>query len=129
MTGPESAQAAAGGGGATTPGDGSSPPIQHPAALLHGPGHVVVHGNAPFHELFGDGLLGLPAAEALLDLPRPAFELMDLVFREGRPRARWISMRGDAWRLTVAERRDPGTGEVYGIAVHLVPGAGSDSTA
>ena len=130
MTGPESDHAAGvGAGGATSPGGGSGPPIQHPAALLHGPGHVVVHGNAPFRELFGDGPLGLPAAEALLDLPRAAFELMDLVFREGRPRARWISMRGDAWRLTVAERSDLGTGEVYGIAVHLVPRAGSDSTA
>ena len=99
----------------------SAAAIQHPAAMLYGPGHVVVHGNPPFRELFGAGWLGLPAAEALLDLPRAAFELMDLVYREGRPLARWITLRGAPWRLTVAERRDPGTGDVYGIAIHLVP--------
>ena len=46
---------------------------------------------------------------------------MDLVYREGRPFGRWITLRGAPWRLTVAERRDPGTGNVYGIAIHLVP--------
>jgi hypothetical protein len=94
---------------------------QRPAALLYGAGHVVVHGNPPFRALFGAGCLGLPAAEALLDLPRAAFDLMDLVFREGRPLARLITLRGATWRLTIAERRDIGTGEVYGIAIHLVP--------
>ena len=94
---------------------------QHPAALLHGAGHIVVHGNPPFRALFGSGCLGLPAAEALLDLPRAAFDLMDLVYRDGRPLARWITVRGAPWRLTIAERRDIGTGEVYGIALHLVP--------
>jgi hypothetical protein len=94
---------------------------QHPAAMLYGTGHIVVYGNPPFQALFGAPILGLPAAEALLDLPRAAFELMDLVYREGRPLARWINMDGARWRLTVAERRDIGTGEVYGIAMHLVP--------
>jgi len=94
---------------------------QYPAALLHGAGHLVVYGNPPFRALFGVGCFGLPAAEALLDLPRAAFELMDLVYREGRPLARWITVRDATWRLTVAERRDAGTGEVYGIALHLVP--------
>ena len=102
-------------------GSGAAAPVQYPAAMLYGPGHVVVHGNPPFRELFGAGWLGLPAAEALLDLPRDAFDLMDLVYREGRPFACWITLRGAPWRLTVAERRDPGTGDVYGIAVHLVP--------
>ncbi len=102
-------------------GSGVAAPIQHPAALLYGPGHVVVHGNPPFRDLFGSGCVGLPAVEALLDLPRSAFELMDVVYREGRPFARWIALRGVPWRFTVAERRDPGTGDVYGIAVHLVP--------
>jgi hypothetical protein len=102
-------------------GSGAAAPVQYPAALLYGPGHLVVHGNPPFREVFGAGWVGLPAAEALLDLPRAAFELMDLVYREGRPFARWITLRGAPWRLTVAERRDPGTGDVYGIAVHLVP--------
>ena len=102
-------------------GSGAAAPVQYPAALLYGPGHLVVHGNPPFRELFGAGWLGLPAAEALLDLPRDAFDLMDLVYREGRPFACWITLRGAPWRLTVAERRDPGTGDVYGIAVDLVP--------
>ena len=102
-------------------GSEAAAPVQHPAAMLYGPGHVIVHGNPPFRELFGVGWQGLPAAEALLDLPRAAFELMDLVYREGRPLARWITLRGAPWRLTVAERRDLGTGDVYGIAIHLVP--------
>jgi hypothetical protein len=101
---------------------------RHPAALLYGLGHVVVHGNPPFRDLFGAGCLGLPAAEALLDLPRAAFDLMDLVYREGRPLARWITLRGAQWRLTIAERRDIGTGEVYGIAIHLVPQERDDSS-
>ena len=100
---------------------------QHSAALLYGPGHVVVHGNAPFRALFSPGCLGLPAAEALLDLPRAAFDVMDLVYREGRPLARWIALRGARWRLTIAERRDIGTGEVYGIALHLLPPEPGDS--
>ena len=106
----------------------SAPATQHPAALLYGPGHVIVHGNPPFRARFGAGCLGLPAAEALLDLPRAAFDLMDLVYRIGRARARWISMGGSTWRLTIAERRDLGTGEVYGIALHLVPREDGDSS-
>lgn len=110
-----------GAGGAASPGGVESPPTQHPAGLLYGRGHVVVHGNPPFRELFGAGIVGLPAAEALLDLPRTAFALMDLVYREGRPLAGRITLRGSPWRLTIAPRRDIGDGEVYGIAVHLVP--------
>jgi hypothetical protein len=110
-----------GAGGAASRGGGTSPPTQHPAGLLYGRGHVVVHGNPPFRELFGAGIVGLPAAEALLDLPRTAFALMDLVYREGRPLAGRITLRGSPWRLTIAPRRDIGDGEVYGIAVHLVP--------
>ena len=108
-------------GGVAASGGGTSPPIQHPAGLLYGRGHVVVHGNPSFRALFGAGIVGLPAAEALLDLPRSAFALMDLVYREGRPLARRITLRGAPWRLTIVPRRDIGDGEVYGIAVHLVP--------
>jgi len=100
----------------------TSAAIRRPAALLRGPAHLIVYGNEPFLAEFGAGCVGLPAAEAMLDLPRAAFELMDLVYRQGRPLARWITVRGTRRRLTVAERRDPGTGEVYGIAIHLVPG-------
>lgn len=108
-------------GGAAAPGGGTSPLIQHPAGLLHGRGHVLVYGNPPFRELFGAGIVGLPAAEALLELPHAAFSLMDLVYLEGRPLARRITLRGAPWRLTVAPRRDIGDGDIYGIAVHLVP--------
>jgi hypothetical protein len=100
---------------------------QHPAAMLYDPGHLVVYGNPPFRALFGAGCIGLPAAEALVDLPRAAFELMDLVYREGRPLALWIAVRGAPWRLTIADRREVGTGEVYGIALHLVPRERADS--
>jgi hypothetical protein len=123
---PDAGGAAASGGGtdvgsaAASAGE-TSPSVQHPAGLLYGRGHVVVHGNLPFRELFGAGIAGLPAAEALIDLPRSAFALMDLVYLEGRPLARRITLRGASWRLTIAPRRDIGDGEVYGIAVHLVP--------
>ncbi len=113
-TGPDVRDTSAAGGG-------SGPPVQNPAGLLYGRGHVVVYGNPPFRELFGAEIVGLPAAEALLDLPRGAFALMDLVYREGRPLARRITLRGSSWRLTVAPRRDIADGEVYGIAMHLVP--------
>jgi hypothetical protein len=46
---------------------------------------------------------------------------MDLVYRERRPLAGRITLRGSPWRFTIAPRRDIGDGEVYGIAVHLVP--------
>ncbi len=106
----------------------AKPAIQHPAGLLYGAGHVLVHANASFRDLFGTESTGLPAAEALVDLPHAAFELMDLVYREGRPLACRITLRGAHWRLTVAPRGDIGTGEVYGIAVHLVPRDRNEST-
>ena len=93
---------------------------QSPAALLYGPGLVIVHGNVPFRAEFGEGFLGLPAVEALPDLPTAAFDLMKLVFQNGTPLARWIAVRGDTWRLTAAPRRDIETNAVYGIAIHLV---------
>jgi hypothetical protein len=61
----------------------------------------------------------VPARECLLDLPRGAFTLLDAVFTRGQPLARWIRFRGEEWRLTAAPRRDPGTGEVYGVAFHM----------
>jgi hypothetical protein len=94
---------------------------QRPTAMLYGAGHVVVYGNPPFIALFGAGCIGLPAAEALIDLPHAAFAVMDVAYREGRLLACRVPMLGGAWRMTVAERRDIGTGEVYGIAVRLVP--------
>ena len=114
-------------GSAAAAGGRTGPPVQHPAGLLYGRGHVVVYGNPPFRALFGAGIVGLPAAEALLDLPPGAFALMDLVYRGGRPLARRITLHGAPWRLTVAPRRDIADGEVYGIAVHLVPREAGDT--
>lgn len=94
-----------------------------PAAMLYGPGHVIVHGNPAFLAEFGAACLGLPAAEALLRLPARAFELMDLAYREGRSVAGWIRVDGEPRRLVVAVRRDIETAEVYGIAIHVVPAA------
>lgn len=93
---------------------------QNPAALLYGPGLIIVHGNAPFKAEFGEGFLGLPAVEALPDLPAVAFDLMKLVFEKGMPLARWIEVHGTTRRLTAAPRRDVETLDVYGIAIHLV---------
>jgi len=91
----------------------------NPAALHYGPGHVVVHGNQAFLDTFGRECLGLPAREALVLLPHEAFEVMDAVFERGRPLGRWITTPRGRWRLTVIDRRDPETGEVYGVASHL----------
>ena len=91
-----------------------------PRTTRAGPGLIIVHGNAPFKAEFGEGFLGLPAVEALPDLPSDAFELMTLVFEKGTPLARWIEVRGTSRRLTAAPRRDVETLDVYGIAIHLV---------
>jgi hypothetical protein len=61
----------------------------------------------------------MPARESLVDLPPAAFTLLDLVLARGKPLAKWIRFAGEDWRMTVAPRTDPGTGEVYGVAFHL----------
>ncbi len=94
---------------------------QRPVALLYGPGHVIVHGNPPFLAEFGRESVGLPAVEALLDLPPAAFNLMDLVYRQRRPLATRLTVRGSPRRLTVVPKTDIETGEVYGLAVRLAP--------
>jgi hypothetical protein len=90
-----------------------------PAGIAHGPGHVVVYGNAAFRTAFGDGAVGLPARESMLGLPSSAFMLLDAVYAEGRALARWVRRDGEVWRLTAVPRRDPETGDVYGLAFHL----------
>ena len=92
-----------------------------PAAFFLGPAHVIVHGNRPFVERFGTLCIGQPAREALVDLPSEAFQLMDLVYRTGRSLARQIRMADGRRRFVVAARRDPETGETYGVATHLRP--------
>jgi hypothetical protein len=90
-----------------------------PAAFCYGPGHVVVHGNPAFVSAFGGSAVGLPAREILVDLPGAAFELMDAVLGRGKPLATWIPGADEDWRLTVAPRVDPETGETYGVSFHL----------
>ena len=102
----------------------SSPVIPrppYPAAFHVGAGHMIVHGNRAFIEAFGKGCIGQPAREALLDLPPAAFELMDLVYHGGKPLARRITTPAGERRLVVAARRDPETGETYGVTTHLRP--------
>ena len=90
-----------------------------PAAFHHGPAHMIMHGNPAFVARFGATAIGQPAREAMTELPRAAFELMDRVLREGRPLARRITTSSGDRRLVVVPRRDPETGEVYGVTTHL----------
>ncbi len=95
------------------------PSSRRPAGLCAGPGHRVVYGNAAFREMFGEASVGLPARESMLGLPSAAFAVLDSVLASGRPLARWVHRKGEDWRLTVAPRADPGTGELYGVRFHL----------
>ncbi len=90
-----------------------------PAGFCTGPGHMVVHGNESFRQVFGATSLGMPIREAAVELPPEAFALLDAVLGQGRPLARWIEVAGEEWRLTAAPRVDPETREVYGVAFHL----------
>jgi hypothetical protein len=90
-----------------------------PAALLYGPAQLIVHGNPPFVAEFGEAVLGLPAAEALLALPPEAFEVFRRVYVRGTPLAAWIEVSGERRRLVAAPRRDVESGEVYGLAIRL----------
>jgi hypothetical protein len=87
--------------------------------MCRGPGHVVVYGNPAFVATFGALAVGMPARESLVELPAGAFALLDAVLERGIPLARWIRIAGEDWRMTVAPRLDPGTGEVYGVRFHL----------
>ena len=90
-----------------------------PAALLDGPGHTIVYGNGPFLAEFGQEMVGLPVAEALLALPGIAFDVIQRVYVRGTPLAAWIEVSGERRRLIAAPRRDPETGDVYGVAIRL----------
>ena len=92
---------------------------QQPVALLYGPGQQIVHGNPAFLAEFGTAMVGLPAREALADLPSLVFEVADRVLASGRPLACWLEVGAERRRLTVAPRRDPETGETYGVAIRL----------
>ena len=73
-----------------------------PAAFHYGPGHMIMHGNAVFVTMFGRGVVGQPAREAMIGLPAKAFELMDLVYTHGQ--ARCLS-RDDVRRREAPGRR------------------------
>jgi PAS domain-containing protein len=92
----------------------------HPGAFHYGPGHLVMYANPAFEAAFGRSCLGQPAREVMLDLPAAAFEVMDLVYRDGKPLARTIKGPGGSRRIVVAPRVDPESGEVYGVVTHLV---------
>jgi len=90
-----------------------------PSAFLYGPAHLIMYGNAAFKTAYGAACIGQPAREAMTDLPRAGFELMDRVLREGRALATRVALPGGERRFVVAPRRDPETGETYGVAIHL----------
>ena len=93
----------------------------YPAAFFLGRAHRIVHGNGAFLAAFGASSVGQPAREALVDLPSAAFDVMDAVLRSGRPLARRLVLADRPYRFVVAPRRDPETGETYGVASHLRP--------
>jgi hypothetical protein len=99
--------------------EGPSSASPAPAAFHFGAGHVIVHGNPAFIEAFGADAVGQPAREALVGLPSKAFELMDLVYSTGKPGACRVTTTAGPRRLVVAPRRDPETGETYGVTTHL----------
>lgn len=80
---------------------------------------MVMHGNPPFLAEFGERAVGLPAAEALVSLPGIAFDVIQRVYVRGTPLACWIEVSGERRRLTAAPRRDPETGDVYGVAIRI----------
>ena len=92
-----------------------------PAAFHYGAGHMIMHGNPAFIDAFGAQVVGQPAREALIGLPPKAFELMDLVFATGKPGACRVTTAAGPRRLVVVPRRDPETGETYGVTTQLRP--------
>jgi len=90
-----------------------------PAAICAGPGHLVMYANPAFIDSFGPVSVGLPAREGILGLERPAFDLLDSVYRDGRPLGRWVERDGIAWRMTAVPKLDPDTGQVAGVAFNL----------
>jgi hypothetical protein len=80
---------------------------------------MIMHDNPAFIETFGPQVVGQPAREALVGLPPKAFELMDLVFTTGKPGACRVATAAGPRRLVVVPRRDPETGETYGVTTHL----------
>ena len=120
----------AGRAGAGSAADGTSVacgPDVCPAGMCQGRGHIIVYGNPAMVTRFG-ACVGMPAREAMLDLPTEAFELLDAVYDRVRPLARWVRLDGERWRMTAVPRIDAVDGEVYGVSFHLQsPSARSSS--
>ena len=102
-----------------SPAEPAAPVPPAPAAFHLGAGHRIVHGNPAFIEAFGPDAIGQPAREAMVSLPPKAFALMDLVFSSGKAGACQVATDLGSRRFVVAPRRDPETGEVYGVTTHL----------
>ena len=92
-----------------------------PAAFHYGAGHMIMQGNQAFVVMFGRGVVGQPAREAMVGLPSKAFDLMDLVYTTGKPGACRLTTAAGERRLVVDPRRDPETGEIFGVITHLRP--------
>lgn len=116
----------------TEPGAGGEPPeplepagsasarvIPHPAAFHDGQAHIIRWANPAFLAVFGSGIQGLPAREAMTGLSRRAFGLMDRVLREGRSLAMRVTTPVGERRLVVVPRKDVETGEIYGVTTHF----------
>ena len=102
-------------------GETAGPAGTHPAAFHDGAAHVIRWGNPAFTARYGRASLGMPAREAMTDLPPAAFALMDRVLGEGRPLARRILTPDGERRLVVVPRKDIETGEPYGVTTHIRP--------
>ncbi len=94
-------------------------PGTFPAAFHDGAAHLIRWGNPAFTARYGQASLGTPAREAMTDLPRAAFALMDRVLAEGRPLARRILTPDGERRLVVVPRKDVETGVAYGVTTHI----------
>jgi len=91
-----------------------------PAGMCVGRGHVIVYGNPAMISRFGT-CVGMPAREALLGLPREAFDLLDAVYARSKPLARSIRYEGRRWRMTSVPRIDAVDGGIYGVSFHMQP--------
>ena len=98
-----------------------TPGPPYPAAFHVGAGHMIVHGNRAFIEAFGAGLHRPAGARGAA---RPAAGRV----RADGPRLSRRQATGlpdhdpdGERRLVVAARRDPETGETYGVTTHLRP--------
>src|SRR4051794_41951757 len=70
------------------------PSQTRPAGFCVGAGHVVMYGNPAFVARVGERCLGMPAREAMVDLPEAGFEVFDAVYSGGRALARWGTIDG-----------------------------------